>query len=216
MLGVLCGLESEAVIARRIKGALVVCAAARPELALRGAHELVRRGATQLLSFGLAGGLKPGLPVGSLIVGTHAQTAGEAWACDATWSAALLRNIPKARNEAVWGAESIVARAQDKRALYERTRCAITDMESHIAGRVAAEAALPFAVLRVVADPAVMDIPSAALVPLRDDGRVALRSVLRDVLNHPAQVPSLARLGLNTGAALRTLREIVSVVDGCR
>jgi hopanoid-associated phosphorylase len=205
-LGILCGLETEATAARGVKDALVACAAARPQRARQVARELAQRGATRLLGFGLAGGLEPGLPPGSLIIGTSVQTPNATWTCDPTWRAALKRVLPVAREGLVWGAEVIVARARDKRALYECSRCLAVDMESRAVAEVAAELGLPFAVLRVIADPSGMDLPPAALESLREDGRVDSGRVAASILCHPAQIPALIHLGFNTGKAMRALR----------
>jgi nucleoside phosphorylase len=67
-------------------------------------------------------------------------------------------------------------------------------MESHIAARVAAEHGLPFAVVRVVIDPADQALPAAAEVGLREDGSPNLPAVLQSVAQHPTQLPALMRL----------------------
>jgi adenosylhomocysteine nucleosidase len=205
MLGILCGLEVEAALARKVKDARVGCAAARPQQARWAARELMAQGATKLLSFGLAGGLEPGLPAGTIIIGTGVQAIDAQWQCDEAWVADLRRRLPGAHCGPVWGSEVIITRARDKRSCYEKSRCLATDMESHAVAQIAAEANVPFAVLRVVADTDAMDVPPAALVPLRGDGRVDLGRVLWNLSRHPGQLRGLIALGLHTRKAMKML-----------
>ena len=78
MLGILCGLDSEAKIARAIKGATVACAAARPHKARDLARELVANGATRLMSFGIAGALGATGHLGDVVIGTRIAWRGAA------------------------------------------------------------------------------------------------------------------------------------------
>lgn len=204
-LGILCGLEVEAALARRVQDAHVACAAARPQQARLAARSLIAQGATRLLSFGLAGGLDPCLPAGTILIGTAVTTEAALWSCDENWGADLRRRLPMAQSGALWGSETIVASAYDKQALYAKTRCLAADMESQAVAEVAAASHVPFAALRVIADTATMNVPPAALVPLRSDGRVDLGHVLLNLLRQPCQLPELIRLGLNTQRAKRQL-----------
>jgi hypothetical protein len=78
-------------------------------------------------------------------------------------------------------------------------------MESHWVARVAAEHGLPFAVLRVVVDPADRALPPAACLELAEGGRVRRRALLRAVLAEPAQIAALVRLAIDARRALRSL-----------
>jgi hypothetical protein len=81
-------------------------------------------------------------------------------------------------------------------------------MESHIAARDAAEHGLPFAVVRVVIDPADQALPAAAEVGLREDGSPNLPAVLQSVAQHPTQLPALMRLAYCAAIAKKALHEI--------
>lgn len=207
MLGILCGLESEAAIARRIKDAQVAVSAARPDKAKEAAFKLVQQGATRLLSFGLAGGLKPGLKAGTLIIASTICAVGETKYCDDDWNARFLRKMPKAIVGPVWASGTIVKRAQDKRTLFEQSGCLAADMESYAVAEAALAARIPFVVVRAVADTAEMNLPPAALIPLREDGSVDMRGVIKSILNSPAQLPRLMHLGLNTRKAMSALKQ---------
>lgn len=205
MLGILCGLESEAVLARQITGASVVCAAAQPAKARRLARELVAGGATRLMSFGIAGGLEPGLPIGSMIIGTHVESLNGKWSCASEWINDLIRKLPEAHSGGVWGSEFLVPSAQDKRALYEKSRCLIVDMESQCAAEIAAEAHLPLAVVRVVCDSSDMDVPPLVMDAIAEDGSIDTRRAILSLIRHPAQISRLIHVGKGTAKALKVL-----------
>ncbi|HEU0117360.1 MAG TPA: hypothetical protein VFR09_01895 [Alphaproteobacteria bacterium] len=213
MLGILCGLESEALIAKRITGADVACAAARPQKARWLARELVKRGAKQLMSFGIAGGLEPGLPIGSLIIGTHVSSTDGKWECDAQWINTLTQRLPEAHCGGVWGSEYLIPTARDKRALYERSRCLIVDMESQCAAQIAAEANLPFIVVRAVCDSSDMDVPPLVMDTIAENGHVSVPKALWSVLRHPSQIPDLFHVGKGTGKALNILKGSISALQ---
>lgn len=209
MLGILCGLEAEAVIARGIKGAKVMCSAAQPGLAHENALRLVNQGATQLLSFGLAGGLKPGLSSGTLVIGSRVCAVEACVECDAGLTETLKKKLPQALSGPVWASGTILERAHDKRTLFLQSGCLCADMESQAVMQAASNADIPFAVLRVIADTADMDLPPAALVPLFVDGRVNMRGVMRSLVRKPWQLPGLVRLGVHTGSAMKVLKKAV-------
>ena len=145
MLGILCGLASEAALLRSLDGLggiVMACAGARPQQARWLARDLVKRGATRLLSFGIAGALEPGLPTGSLVIGTQIAAADQLTACQARWIDQLAQSLPTAHCGPVWGSETVIATLAAKRALYERSRCLTVDMESHCVAQVATEARL--------------------------------------------------------------------------
>ncbi|TFW16599.1 phosphorylase family protein, partial [Duganella callida] len=130
-----------------------------------------------LISFGMAGGLAPDLTPGALIV-VRAVADGQAlMATDSAWCDALLQALHQAqdRNSAgagalagifagiVAGVDAPAATVADKQALYRATGALAVDMESHIGARAAQRAGVPYAVCRVVLDPAQQAVPPAAL-----------------------------------------------------
>jgi hypothetical protein len=98
-----------------------------------------------------------------------------------------------------------VAQAAQKEVLYRTTGAAAVDMESHVVARVAGRHRLPFAVARVVSDPARRSLPPAARVGTRTDGRIDFAAVLGSLLAQPWQLPALVRTGLEAERAFRAL-----------
>ncbi|MDP9127798.1 MAG: hypothetical protein M3N08_06040 [Pseudomonadota bacterium] len=206
MLGILCGLESEAAIARKIPASDVACAAARPGQARALAQKLVEKGARHLVSFGVAGGLKPGLPVGALILATHVVSLKGRWECDKPWNAAFAARHPVVQLGGVWGSEMLVPTADDKRALYEGSACVIVDMESQCAAEIASAARLPFTVVRAVCDTAAMHVPPVVMAAISEDGSVDARRAITHLARRPREIPDLFHVMLGINRALRALK----------
>ena len=212
MLGIICGLESEAVLARNIPNAMVVCAAAQPEKARRLVQELINKGATRLLSFGIAGALNPNLPVGSLVIGTHVASLKGHWTCDEVWAKYLVQTLPTSFHGGVWGSEFLVPTAKDKQELHQKSQCHIVDMESQCMAEIAAAANKPIAVIRAVCDSADMDVPPLVMEAIAEDGSVNIKKALFSILKHPSQIPGLIHVGQGTAKALKTLEENVALL----
>lgn len=192
LIGYVTGLAAEA---RLLRGNLVAWGK-DPEA---NARRLLARGADRLVSFGIAGGLDPALPPGTLVVATEVIGDGErfpaqAWGCG------------KALRGAIAGSGHPLASPAAKARLYAATRAVAVDMESLAVARVAAEAGVPFMALRAIADPADRAVPGLALSALDAQGRPDLLRLAAGVLTDPEQIPQLWRLALDYRAALGALR----------
>ncbi len=199
MLGIVVGLAAEARIARGL-GGMVEVGGGGTEGALAAAQRLAGRGAHALLSFGLAGGLSPGMEAGGVIVPVAVMSDGEAWATDP----ALAALLGKPAGTLLATAEIIATRAA-KEAAWRRTGAVAVDMESGAVARVASRCRIPFAVLRAVCDPAGRTLPPAALDALDAGGRVRPLALLGSLARHPGQVAGLLALAREAGQARRAL-----------
>ena len=197
---ILVGFAQEAKIARRT-GWLVVVGGGTAKGAARSARQAIAAGARGLVSFGLAGGLDPALDSGRLIVPDAVLAHGRRWPVDA----ALLRLLGGTTGHLCLGLDRIAATVAEKRRLWEDTGAAAVDMESGAVAEVAAEAGVPFAVLRAICDPADRDLPPAAAVALDAKGRIAPGRLIRSLLANPAQIPALIGLARDAAMARRTL-----------
>ena len=177
--------------------------AARLALLLQG---YLASGATAVISFGIAGGLAPGLPAGTIVVADGIDDGETFWAADAHWRNRLLGALPGAVPGRLAGVDAAVAGAVGKAALHARSRAVAVDMESHIAARLAALHRLPFAALRVIADPAERSLPQAALVGMRPDGTTDVGAVLKALARKPADLPALVHTALDARAAFMSLK----------
>lgn len=204
---VLCttGLEAEAKIARRA-GLSVVVGGGDHRRTVEVVEEAAS-GAECLVSFGIAGALKPGLRAGDIIVSTEVVDVDRRWLS----SDAIRPRLGELAAEIgaiegpVLGARLAVATKADKRRAWRETGAIAVDLESVVVARAAAALGIPFVVLRAVADPAARELPPAALVPLNGDGTPALGQVLASVLARPRQLPTLLTVAREARQALQAL-----------
>jgi adenosylhomocysteine nucleosidase len=161
--------------------------------------------ACAIISFGVAGGLAPGLKPGSVLVGRSIlDEDGQRFQSDPTWSSALSEALSAPLVDLA-GVDAPVLDQAGKRALHVRTGAHAVDMESHIAAGIAAAWRIPFAAVRVVADPAERRLPHAAVVAMRPDGAIAFGALTRSLLRNPRQIPQLVRTARDARAAFAAL-----------
>jgi hopanoid-associated phosphorylase len=185
--------------------------AARADLLERALSAAVARGCSGIISFGTAGGLGPDLEPGALIVANAVEGPLGRCATDRLWSerlAAALAATPlgaRLRRGLVIAVSAPLTSAHDKERLHRSSGALAVDMESHIAGAIAAAQGLPFAVCRAIVDPAWRTLPSAATAGLRDDGSTAIAPILRELLKQPSQIGPLLRVAADARAARASL-----------
>lgn len=199
------GLDFEAQAARGL-GIKVVRGLNRRKY-LSELYEEARAGARGLISFGIAGGLSPNLKSGDVIVASSVKTERTTYNTCTEWSAALLAAIPHARYLPVFGATGPVLTPAEKAALWRKTGSATVDVESRDAAEVATHYGLPYAVLRVVLDPAERAIPLTALCGADEDGKTCVKAVLKAVARRPRDIPGLVRIANDGRKANRALFE---------
>lgn len=220
-IGVVTGLIAEADCLRRSQGLeqadidlRFACSGGRPENAASAAMSLVGEGCQGLVSFGLAGGLMPGLKPGDLITASGVvDPCGQVYATDDQWrqrAVAAASPLPVAVVQ-VAGEDTVLATPADKFALQARTGAAAVDMESHAVARAADTADIPFLVLRAIADPASHGIPRVALSGLGADGRTHPLAVAARLATRPWQLPALIRLALESRAGFAALGRVAGV-----
>jgi adenosylhomocysteine nucleosidase len=199
------GLAVEAKIARTAGFAVVTGAGDRDRTAT-----LVATAAAQtdcLVSFGIAGGLAPGLKTGTVVVSGEVVSEGQHWAIEPSLRRQLSEFAQSigAVEGLVFGASSILATRTEKERVWAITRALAVDIESEIVARTATELGIPFIVLRSIADTARRDLPPASLVPLTASGKPDLLKILSAVLRQPFQVPVMIGLARETRIALSAL-----------
>jgi hopanoid-associated phosphorylase len=162
-------------------------------------------GGSAILSIGIAGGVAPGLAPGTVIVASSVIASGRRFPTAEAWADKLTRTVPDARVGAVAGESRIVASVAEKAALYRRTGALAVDMESHVAAEVARARRVPFAVLRVIADPADRALPAAAQAALTPSGGVDVMRVLQALTANPAELGPLIQTARDAQSAFRAL-----------
>ena len=156
------------------------------------------------MSFGLAGGLDEAAVPGTFVIAGAVVTPSGRKLTDAAWSAQLAQKLPGALRGDVAGVDVSSPRLPKSARCVRSGACAV-DMESHVVAAFAAAHGVPFAVLRVIADPVHRALAPAATQGMRPDGTIDRLAVLSSLLRKPGQFPALARNALDARAAHRAL-----------
>ncbi len=172
----------------------------------------IAEGGRAIASFGIAGGLNDDLKPGACLIGTEVIHSGMLYRADADWTARLTRELRPAVPYRIAGVDQALPTPAEKRALNAATGAVAVDMESHIAADVATRHGLPFAVIRVIADPATRTLPPAALAGMRSDGTTDIGACLRSLVHNPAQAPALVGVAIDAGRAMRQLLRCVQLL----
>lgn len=214
-IAALAGLSREAAILQRATAR----AGGRMQVAVSGtdaarahweAGHLTRGAPDLLVSFGFAGGLDPGLAAGTLLVadGVLLPNGGRIPA-DPAWTARLREGLSGAVAGDVRAVDAPILHAADKRTLAEVTGAAAIDMESHALAKAAADAGVPFVVIRAICDPARRSVPPAFLA-LHDEGGRLRWSRLQRVLARPGSALLLWRESHRAEAALARAARVLA------
>ncbi|MCX7382876.1 MAG: hypothetical protein NT133_16000 [Alphaproteobacteria bacterium] len=172
-----------------------------PAGARAAAERLLDAGVPALISFGLAGGLDPRFVPGSRVVPAVVLQGGRHFSVDPD----LARRLGGVSAPLLVASEAPVTTVQGKTALFAATGAVAVDLESGAVAEAAARRDLPFAVLRIICDPAWRDLPPAAIAGLDSAGGIVLLPLLVSLLRGPGQIPALLRLAADARTARRAL-----------
>ncbi len=161
------------------------------------------------ISSGFAGGLKPGCAVGDLLAAKSVRTAENSGAlqCNAEFVAEAEESGAR-RVETLLSAEAVASTATQKAALADIADA--VDMESYAIVAAAQRCNVPAVVIRAISDSFDQDMPMDFSDAISKDGRVLIRTVLREVAAHPSMLPGLIRLGRQSNRAAERLADFLS------
>jgi adenosylhomocysteine nucleosidase len=201
------GLEVEAKIARRAGFTAVVGGGDH-----RRTVQVVEEAGPQaecLISFGIAGALRPDLKPGDIVLSSEVIDEDRRWVTGENLRARLPELVQQigAIEGPVLGAQMVLTTEADKLRAWQETGAIAVDLESVVVARASAALGIPFLVLRAIADPATRALPPAALVPLSAEGRPQMAQVLASVMRRPQQLPSLLGVAREARQALAALIE---------
>ena len=182
----------------------------RVEGAMRAVLE--RSEASVVVSTGLAGALDPDLRAGDLVLcervvfGPDPQAPSvlsDARLLEAAVSAAARGGLLVRRGRSLT-VDRIAGDSAAKAELRLTTGADVVEMESHRAGRIAAERGLPFLAARVVLDESADPLPELPGV-VAPDGSTRMWAVLPYLVTHPQRLPLFLRLARCQRWAMQTL-----------
>ncbi len=193
---------------------LLIHSGAGAENARKAAELAVSKGATQLMSWGCAAALSPDLKMGDLVLAESLISSdGQEISVNATWhqhAKNVLGSEITAYKGALIASEKVVSTAQEKHTIFEKTGAIALDMESGAIANVATHYAMPFLVIRAIADPASMDLPNALENALNEKGEVAITRILKSLVLNPKEIPHLIQIGQYFQIAKKTLSNVAT------
>lgn len=104
--------------------------------------------------------------------------------------------------------DHVIAKRDEKLGLFGKTRALGVDMESQGVARAAAEAGIPFGVIRVVLDPSNREMPRAMMRAVKPDGGTNIGGFLGGLLLNPFEIGACVSLVLDAAIAFRSLRRV--------
>lgn len=208
IVGIVCALASEARHLRSTDGTLVVTTGMGSSAASTGAQALISAGARALASWGMAGGLDPALPAGTVILPTEVLAPdGRVHRCEAGWRNRLNATIA-ARGGRLLTRAASVGSVEDKAELFRTTGAVAVDMESAAIAGVAEQHGVPFLAVRVVVDSAGDVLPHAVRAAADSEGHLQIWRLIGALALAPNELAPLIRLAQRYRAANRSLATI--------
>jgi len=197
----------------------VRCSGADAGRARTLARQLAAEGVHGLVSFGLAGALSADLAPGDLLLPDAVVLPGGGRVhADRGWrerlTAFLQEQGVSAHGAPIAGSDEIVASVEAKQALAACSGAAAVDMESHAVAASAAQAGLPFLMLRAIADSSTQSVPSAVQGTIDPQGGIRHAVLLARLLARPWQIRFLITLGRGSAQGLATLRRVAALAPG--
>ncbi len=181
-------------------------------------EDLLTRGATALMSWGVAAALDRALAPGNLLVpgvildaDLRPYTVDKAWH---GWLCERLANRFVIHVDPLIESRTVLATRAQKRALMLRSGAMAADMESAALAALASEAQVPFVAIRAVSDTSVARVPTWLGGVIDNGGHVCIGAVIRQVLARPLDWAAVSRLALGFRAARATLTDVASLADG--
>lgn len=208
--------------------AWVIAAGTGVENAIRASEWLLANGADALLSWGLASGVNPVLPAGTVLLPQRIKVERDSrlpgkpanlqyLTADKSWRKSLqarLRTDFIVSDDDMLHVEEWITGRDAKQLLYLRSAVSAVDMESAAVGWVARQAGIPFMAMRVIADPGSAPLPKALPRLLDGYGRVSPVKLLPALLLRPQDCGLLLKLPIHARAGLATLCRLAGALHG--
>ena len=215
--GIVTGLQGEAALigkhVRKLeRQPIVACRGPGPDNARRAAADAVSSGTEGLISFGFAGGIDETIDAGTVVLASEVRAGRQqSIATNDLWRETIrdeIAGLVEVVEEPIAASDAIVSDAAEKTRMRYQTGAVAVDMESLAVGEIAAQAGLPFLVIRAISDPALQCLPIMAIDAVDEAGRLRFWRILWSLIRHPGQLGELRRLAGNTRAASDALTAV--------
>ncbi len=194
--------------------AILLISGVGPERACLASRILIENGAAALMSWGFACGLHPGIEPGDIVVPERVIAAdGAIHETDPLWRERLcsrLRGHVPIRGGTLAESSRVMRNPLSKDILGRESGAVASDMESASVCAAASEAGIPFLVVRAVTDTFAVRVPRCAVNCIDGQGRTRPLRLLSGLLQRPADLPDIIRLGRNFRAARKNLKSVTA------
>ena len=220
-IGFITGLETEAIILQKIvhyAKSEIIWVGNKQGSAYTQANTLVKNGCEILISFGIAGALDPQLSAGDLVIPKSVTDAEcNTFSTDYNLYQKISRHFSnkfKVSGGTLFGSETIIWDADEKKHLFNKYNTNIVDMESFGVARAANENNCSFLIVRSISDIANQSLPKESLKSIDLNNNIKLGNILIDLAKNPNEIPSLLRLAQNSRKAHVCLQKVAKLGFG--
>ena len=168
-------------------------------------RSLDRASPSLVLTCGFAGGLRPGLQVGSILFSSEADGRLERILVELGALPGRFHCSPK-----------IVVTATEKSALWKNTGADAVEMESESICQVCHQRKIPSVTVRVISDSAEEDLPLDFNALMTPDEKIDYRKLAWSAFRSPKKIPALLRFQRQTRNAARKLGQKLEELLRCR
>ncbi|MDH3695164.1 MAG: hypothetical protein OER96_11410 [Gammaproteobacteria bacterium] len=179
--------------------------------ARHAANELIRKGASRLLSFGFAGALDPECNAGTIVIPNTVITQGnKSFNLTSEWRDAITsrsRDSINFKTGVLLETRTIAMNPKEKQQLLNSYSADYVDMESGALAAVALQAEIPYLVLRAISDEASDTLPG--FVNHFAQPGYDWKNIPIHVLKHPSNLRYLPKLVHNFRLARNNLTRVI-------
>ncbi len=210
---------------RLSNGSVIILSGMGDSAARLTATDLIERGVTALVSFGVAGGLDPNLRPGTLVLPELIHSGKitppdeeelPVYPVALNWLNRLQKLLPDHLSTVggtLTASPGVLSTEQAKLELGVATGACAVDMESYAIAEVATKADIPFIVIRAITDPVEFSPPAALLGAIQPEGSVKLIQLLTILFRREVSISTLIRLGKEIRAARSSLAAVIRHAD---
>jgi adenosylhomocysteine nucleosidase len=186
------------------------CAIVITGMGKRNAEAAIRQALTnarpqRVITAGFAGGLNPGLPLGTIVYDTDSEL-------DSGIGAKLLEH--GAMPAKFHCADCVAVTAAEKQVLWQMTGADAVEMESGIIRRICRDNKIPSATIRVISDAANEDLPLDFNALMTASHRINFVKLAWQIAGSPKKISQLIRFQKQTQSAARKLGEALQMTIG--